>query len=482
MAGGDAEHASGRLLRRTTATSVVLLLVVAGLAFQFDLGPRWLGWDYPSPVDEPAVVAPPPGLDVPDPVAAPVVAEEVESGDADPEAVRRALDGLVDDLHLGRRVAVSVSQLVDGETVFDHGADSLIPASTTKLVTTLAALEALGPAHRFGTTVTVGTSTKEIVLVGGGDPFLAPAPASEDVYPVRADLETLAEGTAKSLRARGRTSVRVRYDISLFEGPAVSPHWRPSYIPDNVVTPVSPLWVDEGVEGGLRSPEPALAAAKVFARALKAEGIEVRGRPSESVAPVDADQLAGVQSAPLDQIVQRVLEVSDNEGAEVLLRHVAIATGHPASFEGGAEAALSVLAELGVDTTGAELYDGSGLSRDNRLSPELLLSVLELAASDDQPDLRSVVADLPVAGFTGSLTYRFEDVPRVALGRVRAKTGTLTGVHGLAGVVTDRQGTELAFVAMTDKVLVRNTLAARSLLDRIAAALADCRCAAPETG
>jgi D-alanyl-D-alanine carboxypeptidase/D-alanyl-D-alanine-endopeptidase (penicillin-binding protein 4) len=185
-----------------------------------------------------------------------------------------------------------------------------------------------------------------------------------------------------------------------------------------------------------------------------------------------------VSSAPLAQIAQWVLEVSDNEGAEVLAHHVAIAEDRPASFAGAAEAVGTVLSGLGVDTTGARIYDGSGLSRENRLAPETLLSVLEVAADDEQPELRQVVAGLPVAGFTGSLTYRFESGDEEGLGRVRAKTGTLTGVHGLAGVVTTRDGTELAFVAIADRVKLVNNLDARERIDQVAAALAACDCAA----
>lgn len=135
-----------------------------------------------------------------------------------------------------------------------------------------------------------------------------------------------------------------------------------------------------------------------------------------------------------------------------------------------------MLAELGVDLGGARILDGSGLSRRNRLSPDTLLSVLDVAASEDHPELRGVVTGLPVAGFTGSLALRFDSGPVAGLGTVRAKTGTLTGVHGLAGLVTDREGTVLSFAAVADRVALEDTLDARAQLDRIAAALAACRC------
>ena len=123
-----------------------------------------------------------------------------------------------------------------------------------------------------------------------------------------------------------------------------------------------------------------------------------------------------------------MLTVSDNEAAEVLAHQVGLATVGEASFAGGVAGVRQALSELGVELAAADRwYDGSGLSRDNVLTPATLLAVLRVAASDDHPELRSVLTGLPVAGFTGSLEYRFADAAPAARGRVRAKTGTLRG-------------------------------------------------------
>ena len=81
-----------------------------------------------------------------------------------------------------------------------------------------------------------------------------------------------------------------------------------------------------------------------------------------------------------------------------------------------------------------------------------------------------------VAGFTGSLAYRFDEGPAQALGRVRAKTGTLTGVHGLAGVADDASGARMAFVMVADRVRPAKNGEAQALIDRIAGAVGACRC------
>jgi D-alanyl-D-alanine carboxypeptidase/D-alanyl-D-alanine-endopeptidase (penicillin-binding protein 4) len=140
------------------------------------------------------------------------------------------------------------------------------------------------------------------------------------------------------------------------------------------------------------------------------------------------------------------------------------------------------LTELGVRLDGDEWYDGSGLSRDNELDPGTLTDVLRAAASTEHPELRAVLSGLPVAGFTGSLEYRFADVAPLARGHVRAKTGTLRNTAALAGVVTDQDGSSAAFVLMADRVALLKGTAAENALDAAAAALGGCHCSVGGAG
>ncbi|HQR26511.1 MAG TPA: D-alanyl-D-alanine carboxypeptidase/D-alanyl-D-alanine-endopeptidase, partial [Nocardioides sp.] len=361
--------------------------------------------------------------------------------------------------------------------VYAAGRSPLVPASTTKLLTATAALEELGPDHVFTTRVVAAPRTDRIVLVGGGDPYLS-AGSAEDDAPPGADLATLARRTAAALTAQGIRAVRLGYDATLFSGPTAAPSWEADYLPDDVVSPITALWVDEGraPDGFHRVADPPAYAAAVFARALTRQGVAVRGSPVPTKAPGAAPTLASVESAPLAEAVERVLEVSDNEGAEVLAHHVGLATGHPGSFAGGVAGVEQALGGLGVPLEGARLFDGSGLSRANRLEPATLLGVLRVAAADDRPELRSVLTGLPVAGFTGSLAERFTSDALPGRGLVRAKTGTLTGVSGLAGLATGRDGTTMVFVLVADRIDPVDTLDARAALDGLAAALARCRC------
>ena len=386
---------------------------------------------------------------------------------------------------LGGQVGFAVSQLGSPARSWAHGARTVTPASTLKLLTTTAAFATLGPSHRFVTSTVQGRSRGWVVLVGGGDPLLVTkTPTAKEAprfYPQPASLQRLAEQTAARLAAEGVRRVHLGYDASLFSGPAVNPHRPTTYIPENVVSPITSLWVNEGRDqprSAPRSADPTQAAADAFKAQLEKAGIAVVGRVGSQVAPTTAPKrLGAVESAPLDEIVQHILELSDNEGAEVLLRQVAVAAGLPGSSDAGVVAVRRALTRLGLDLHGAVFYDGSGLSRDDRVPVQLLLHTLETDASPAHPELRGVITGLPVAGFSGSLGYRFEKA-RSGLGYVRAKTGTLSeaGVHSLAGVATTRSGQALAFVAVADRVPVIDTLDARDDLDRIAADVSTCGC------
>ena len=428
---------------------------------------------------------PPPGLEVPAvraprAVASPSVASRAR--DLDRVALEQALAPYLGDRDLGRHVLALVAPLT-GPTVYRTGDAVAIPASTTKVVTGAAALLALGPDHVFPTRVTQGAGRNEVVLVGGGDPLLARAPdADPDVraYPRRADLTTLARQTAQRLREDGVRAVAVRYDDTLFSGPAENPTWEPDYVPDDVVTPTHALWADQGraVTGfSDRVPDPPATAAEVFAQALRKAGVRVR-EVSAGAAARNAPEVARVDSAPVSQIVEHLLEVSDNEATEVLLRHVGLAESGEGSIEAGRVGVRALLEAAGVPFGATTLYDGSGLSRDNRMDPATLAGVLRLAADPGRPELGALLTGLPVAGFTGSLTNRMDMGPSEGRGRVRAKTGTLKNIRSLAGVATDLEGTTFVFVLMADRIRERVVVEASATLDSAAAALGACACTA----
>lgn len=485
--GREVRHPARRVVGTVLGTWLPVLLVLALLgagvaAYRYEWGQRYLPGLAADPATEPEQVLLPAGLELPSwSTPAPEAQPADTSATLAVDKVARAVAKDLADPDLGRHVVGAVTSLTPGSQVWTTGDDTYLPASTTKLLTLGAALATLGPDHTFTTRVVRGERPREVVLVGGGDPLLASKPLSVAergaTYPARADVSTLAVQVADALGGRGR--VKVRFDDSLFSGPTDNPAWRRDYVPDDIVSPITSLMVDHGIapDGQERSDDPSLAAAQAFAEALTSAGLDVTGRPERVVVPAATEELASVESAPLSEIAERILDVSDNEGAEVVGHHVGLAVSGTGSFEAGAAGVTTTLQDLGIDTTGDQLYDGSGLSRRNRVTTSTVLSLLQEASGPDT-DLRSLVTGMPVAGFTGSLTYRFAEGPAVARGLVRAKTGTLTGVHALAGIAVDRTGAPMAFVLAADKVADADRYDAQEALDRAAAALAACRCSA----
>jgi D-alanyl-D-alanine carboxypeptidase len=395
---------------------------------------------------------------------------------------------------LGSHVTAVVADQRTGKVLYDRdGGSPSTPASTTKLATAVAALDTLGPAARFRTRVVAGSSAGRIILVGGGDPTLAAGRPPASDYPQPATLAKLAAATALSLRARHRRSAVVGYDTSLYHGRGLAPGWPESYVTTGNVTDITSLEVDQGrllpdgrpqdadVPGNLspRSQTPAADAARAFVRFLRADGITVTGPPRPATARHSAAQLAAVVSPPLTAIVAQMLTESNNVIAENLARHVAIATGRPATFSGAAAAVASVDRRLGAGA-GIHLVDGSGLSPMDRIPAATLVRLVRLAASPRHPSLRAVITGLPVAGFSGTLTRGqsvFGSPGAGARGVVRAKTGNLNTVASLAGLADDRDGTLLAFAFMADRVPAPADLGrAAATIDKLAQKLAGCGC------
>jgi D-alanyl-D-alanine carboxypeptidase/D-alanyl-D-alanine-endopeptidase (penicillin-binding protein 4) len=431
------------------------------------------------------VAAGPPGKTAsptPSPVAlvtsGPVLAPAPDGSLPGKGTLAARLTGALGDSALGGDVGAVVVDISGGAVLFGSRADAgITPASTTKVTTAVAALTSLGPDARIATRV-VQRSARSIVLVGGGDPTLVgrgtPKPSA---YPRAASLDMLASRTARALKAAGVTSVGLSYDDSLFSGSRTAPGWKPGYVPEGSVAPVTALTIDEGhVQPGrpARYADPPKSTAELFADMLARHGVKV-GQSIEQVrAPATAKEVARVESPPVYELVEHMLTASDNDLAEALAHLVGVKEGRPGTFGGGAQAVQAILKRLGVGA-GVEVYDGSGLSTRNRITPTALARLVALAASPSQPHLRSLISGLPIAGFTGTLGARYEKGDtKAGAGVVRAKTGTLNGVNTLTGLARTTDGRLLAFAFMADKV--RDPDGAVRALDRLAALVSGCGC------
>jgi len=371
-----------------------------------------------------------------------------------------------------------------GTALFSHAADvGATPASTTKLATSLAALSALGPDYQISTEVVGSGKSGDIVLVGGGDPTVTSVRQKPNAYPKMASLPELAKKTAARLKKSGVRNVTLGFDASAYSGPRTAPGWKPNYVSDGNVAPVAALEVDEGrldpamngTDQGMRSRHPARFAATRFATALRHQGLHVASTIRRAKAPPNAEALAQVKSPSLAVLIEHMLTVSDNDLAEAVARQIAIRRGAPASFEGATEAVSQELKALGIKQ-GVKVFDGSGLSRYNRISPSALTHILTIAAASEREDLRALLTGLPISRFSGTLTHRYATGPGVAAaGDVRAKTGTLNHVSTLAGTVRDADGRLLVYAFMA-RDFHGGLSKAEAALDRLAATVARCGC------
>jgi D-alanyl-D-alanine carboxypeptidase/D-alanyl-D-alanine-endopeptidase (penicillin-binding protein 4) len=418
--------------------------------------------------------APTPPAPLPSPYraagAAPVPEATSSAPAPAPAALARTLAPLLAASALGPRVHAEVIDAASGSVLYRRDPTTPVsPASTAKVLTAVAVLSVRAPGYRIRTTVRPGPGGA-VVLVGAGDPTLTAAPPGRDgAYREAARISDL----AAALRKANVRPTRIVVDDSLFSGPTISPAWAPEDVPSDYAAPITPAMVDGGRDTPtdfVRSTEPDLAAGRALAAALgRPQLAVVRGR-----APADAAVLAGVSSAPLATLVEQMLRGSDNVIADCLARQVALAEGRPASFTGAAAAVRGVLARLGLDP-GAGMADSSGLAASDRVPVAVLAGAVRLASDGRRAGLRSLLAGLPVAAWSGTLADRYlKGSARVGAGLVRAKTGTLTGVSTLAGTVHDRSGRLLAFAVVADRT--GDTARAETALDDVAARLASCGC------
>lgn len=177
--------------------------------------------------------------------------------------------------------------------------------------------------------------------------------------------------------------------------------------------------------------------------------------------------LAAHISVPVAEDIKLTNKMSLNLHAELLLRLLGKIEGQEGSFEEGARVVRQFLVNAGVDDGDFFLYDGSGMSPDDRVAPRAFTKLLAYAAH--QPWGEAWRATLPVAGVDGTLENRFKDTPLA--GRMWAKTGTLDEVTALSGYLTAASGKTLAFSIIVNGRRPGSEAEAHAI-DRIAEAIA----------
>ncbi|QQR79950.1 MAG: D-alanyl-D-alanine carboxypeptidase/D-alanyl-D-alanine-endopeptidase [Deltaproteobacteria bacterium] len=175
---------------------------------------------------------------------------------------------------------------------------------------------------------------------------------------------------------------------------------------------------------------PALAFGTAFIQAMESNGIDIKGKVIEGIAPQGSTKVLTHHSPELSEVLKGMGKFSNNFIAEQVLRVIGGEKyGEPASLDKGLEAAREYLTSLGIDSHEFALDNGSGLSLYNRLSPSQFIEILKAVYRSPYRD--EFIDSLSIAGTDGTLKRRLK-VPEL-MGKVFAKTGTLNEVSSLSG-------------------------------------------------
>ena len=338
---------------------------------------------------------------------------------------------------LGKRLPTDSCLTVDieGKRIISLNADvPLLPASNMKLVVAMVALDVLTPEFVFSTSL-VGRVNGNVVegdtyLIGGGDPLVVSG-NYPDTEPYPTFNFTRLENLFDALRTQGITQIRgsVVGDESRYDAERFAPSLGLG-IKGTEVGPLGALMVNDGVITGnpIKPDNPALGAATEFTNMLQANGISVTGTPTVGTAPQELSVIAKIDSLPLSDIVAEMLTNSDNNTAELLVKELGFATTGVGSREAGLEVIKVKLVEWGIPLDALTFVDGSGLDRGNQLTCSSLSALLAKDGGFGPAGL-----GLAIAGQTGTLRDVLGD--SLGAGKLRGKTGTLTGAKSLSGFV-----------------------------------------------
>ncbi len=334
-----------------------------------------------------------------------------------------------------------------GRTIYDDRAQAAVaPASVQKLIVAAAALDVLGSGFRYHTVFASqnavagdGSLEGNLWLAGSGDPSLR----SSDVG---AGVAALQRGGLR------RISGSVGVDSTALQGPELNPHWDRDDASEDYAAPTNAMSIDgdtiesQKIVGGIQErfwtpvhDVPRYAAA-IIEQMLRQRGISTGARPIVARSPLDSLVLWDHRSATLRALETHMLFFSDNHYAEQLLRTLGGEGGATADDAGGLAVERNFLSERGIPNPGLRLDDGSGLSGENRVAGITLARILsdaQLRGGDS-----SLYLLLPQGGRQGTLRdYDFT----TALGRVRAKSGHISGVSSLAGYANTARHGRVAF-------------------------------------
>lgn len=419
------------------------------------------------------------------------------------------------------RLAICVMDVQSGKMLASHNEEqSIVPASTLKLITTATALGILGKDFRFKTVVEHsgqidpdGTLNGSLYIKGYGDPtlganFLESASSLEETLDLlalavqRAGIsqirgQIIGDATAYESAANGRTwqwedmgnyygagvwalnfhenlhYLHFRQEKSLGRRPEIAavepevPGLRfsnelktgPANSGDQAYIFGAPYQYERYIRGTIPAgsglftikgsiPNPPLWCAQLLAQRLWSIGVESAGAGSMISAPPSGNRkvLYTHYSPPLHEIVARANGKSVNLYCEAMLKGIGYTKGKKGSTDAGLKRLQNYWAGQGIDFSGVQMIDGSGLSEGNRVTASFMAHFLTAMAKKSTFDTFN--QSIPVAGRSGSMKSRLKGT--AAEGRLSAKSGTLEGVRAFAGYAQRPNGQLLAYAVIAN--------------------------------
>ena len=346
----------------------------------------------------------------------------------EPNSVASVFNRYIENKYLANPSVVVIDQQ-DGAVVYEKGANSLRkPASIQKIFMGVAAVMHLPMDQIFTTSLWAGTEPNSLVIQGSYDPWIS----TSSKLAIKMGRTSLPRFEFNSLKALDNASSESVKSFTFY---------------------YSGLFTSE---------------TEHIKKFFRSRGITANMKrvSMESALYLSDTRILGSQSPALEEMLAYAVAWSDNTLSERIARLASVAAGNTFDQAGVADTFSSVLQELGIDSSKMIIKDASGLSKENRVTANLVGQLLVKIKTDDR--FTPLIDALPVSGISGTLRNRFTETAPDAVGLVKAKTGTLSDTTNLAGYV-ESGDREYAFVIISDRHVKTYSVASRirDLIDRI---------------
>lgn len=380
------------------------------------------------------------------------------------EQLRFSIDSMVNDpMFSSANIGLLIVNSRTHDTLYSRNAGKLfMPASNQKLLSSAVALHQLGPNYRFRTVVARrgelkdGVLNGDLVVIGNGDPSISDR--------MRGNAMTAMQAIADSIIAHGVKQITgtLRPGGDALPDAIYGYGWELDDMRTSG-TPTDELLFNEGQERYIRhtargdsvdligTQNPTLSYLSALDTAFRARGV-TSGGTSAVIVPLTEhlDTLYVFDSPPLKDILPPFLKPSQNQIGEILIKTLGRERLGVGIADSGAVVITRQLREWGVDSLGVLVYDGSGLSRHDLVTPETIVKIL---TNMQQDTAFQVFYDaLPIAGVDGTIRTRMRNTP--AANNLHAKTGTIEFVRSLSGYVTDADNDRLIFSFLSNHFVV----------------------------